>query len=106
MQLEGATKVLVTIAALKKRTPGANTTPPKCHLLVRLDIEPPLGAHLLSVKWSRAAEVKGGASWRRDRSHAQSPLGGKHGEDPPFDRSEHEHTLSCMVGDVEYDGWL
>jgi hypothetical protein len=25
---------------------------------------------------------------RRDRSHAQPPLGGKHGEDPQFDRAE------------------
>jgi len=37
----------------------------------------------------RAAEGKGGAAWRRDRSHAQRPLGREHGEDPPFARSEH-----------------
>jgi len=43
----------------------------------------------------RAAEGKGGAAWRRDRSHADPPLGGEHGEhgeDPPLARSEHRGT--------------
>ncbi len=43
----------------------------------------------------RATEVKGGAAWRRDRSHADPPLGGEHGEhgeDPPLDRSERHGT--------------
>jgi hypothetical protein len=30
---------------------------------------------------------------RRDRSHAQPPLGGEHGEDPQFDRAEHDAML-------------
>jgi hypothetical protein len=30
---------------------------------------------------------------RRDRSHAQPPLGGEHGEDPQFDRAEHNAKL-------------
>lgn len=43
----------------------------------------------------RAAEGKGGAAWRRDRSHPQPPFGGEHGEDgedPPLARSEHRGT--------------
>ena len=30
---------------------------------------------------------------RRDRSHAQPPPGGEHGEDPQFDRAEHDAML-------------
>src|SRR5271165_6920294 len=40
----------------------------------------------------RARPVKFDAQ-RRDRSHAQPPLGGEHGEDPQFDRAEHGATL-------------
>ena len=47
----------------------------------------------------RAAEGKGGAAWRRDRSHAQPRTApgfgrehGEHGEDPPLVRSEHRGT--------------
>jgi hypothetical protein len=49
----------------------------------------------------RAAEGKGGAAWRRDRSRAQPRAApgfgrehGEHGEDPPFARSEHRGTSS------------
>ena len=47
----------------------------------------------------RAAEGKGGAAWRRDRSHAQPRAApgfgrehGEHGEDLPLARSEHRGT--------------
>ena len=35
---------------------------------------------------------------RRDRSHAQPPLGGEHGEDPQFDRPEHDAMLMANEG--------
>jgi len=51
-----------------------------------------------SRRLRRAAEGKGGAAWHRDRTHAQPPLGGEHGEhgeDPPLARSEHRGTALC-----------
>ena len=48
-----------------------------------------------SATHQRAAQGKGGAVSRRDRSHAQRPFGrehGEHGEDPPLTRSEHRGT--------------
>ena len=37
---------------------------------------------------------------RRDRSHAQPPLGGEHGEDPQFDRAEHDAMLRPRRGAI------
>jgi hypothetical protein len=69
----------------------------------------PLGASLwrdalrpdISAPARRAAEGKGGAAWRRDRSRAQPRAApgfgrehGEHGEDPPLARSEHRGTTS------------
>ena len=53
-----------------------------------------------ATRWLRcAAEGKGGAAWRRDRSRAQPRAApcfgrehGEHGEDPPLARSEHGGT--------------
>ena len=47
-----------------------------------------LGADLPSGRPAGAAEVKGGAAGTR--SHAQAS---QHGENPPFDRSEHDGTV-------------
>ena len=41
---------------------------------------------------SCARQVKFAAEWR-DWSNAQPALGGEHGEDPQFDRAEHDATL-------------
>ena len=46
---------------------------------------------------SRACQVKFAAE-RRDRSHAQPPLRGEHGEDPQFDRAEHGARLRQTRG--------
>jgi len=56
----------------------------------------------------RAAEGKGAAAWRRDRSRAQPRAApgfgrehGEHGEDPPLARSEHRGThTGCPQGGV------
>ncbi len=55
----------------------------------------------------RAAEGKGGAAWRRDRSHADSLLGGEygeHGEDPPLARSEHRGIPTAWAAEVIHRG--
>jgi hypothetical protein len=54
------------------------------HLFLRPDLPSP--------RQARASRVKS-AALRRDRSHAQPPLGGEHGEDPRFDAAEHAATL-------------
>jgi len=54
----------------------------------------------------RAAEGKGGAAWRRDRTRAQPRAApgfgrehGEHGEDPPLARSEHRGTPAGRGGE-------
>jgi hypothetical protein len=54
------------------------------HLFLRPDLP--------SLRQARASRVKSAAQ-RRDRSHAQPPLGGEHGEDPRFDAAEHDASL-------------
>ena len=54
------------------------------HLFLRPDLPSP--------RQARASRVKSAAQ-RRDRSHAQPPLGGEHGEDPRFDAAEHDASL-------------
>src|SRR5208283_562526 len=80
-----------------KMTVSASDRPGKCIILAdlcswvrskRLFLRPDLPCH----RQSRASRVKFAAQ-RRDRSHAQPPLGGEHGEDPRFDRSEHGAML-------------
>src|SRR5208337_4055274 len=77
---------------LGKMTVSASDRPGKCIILAdlcslvrskRRFLRPDLPCH----RQSRASRVKFAAQ-RRDRSHAQPPLGGEHGEDPRFDRAE------------------
>jgi len=77
----------------------------------------PLGASLwrdalrpdTSVTARRAAEGKGGAVWRWDRSRAQPCVApgfgrehGEHGEDPPLARSEHRGTYTGYPRGMSY----
>jgi hypothetical protein len=57
-------------------------------LIKHLFLRPDLAIH----RQSRASRVKSAAT-RRDHSHAQPALAGEHGEDPRFDRAEHDATL-------------
>ncbi len=65
-----------------------------------------------SWRLRRAAEGKGGAFWRRDRSRAQPRTApgfgrehGEHGEDPPLARSEHRGTYAgCPQDGVIHSG--
>ncbi len=65
-----------------------------------------------SRRLRRAAEGKGGAAWRRDRSRAQPRTApgfgrehGEHGEDPPLVRSEHRGThAGCPQDRVIHSG--
>jgi hypothetical protein len=59
------------------------------HLFLRPDLP--------FLRQSRASRVKSAAQ-RRDRSHAQPPLGGEHGEDPRFDAAEHDARLRPRRG--------